>query len=350
MAVWDTSTPAGSDPANQGDDRIREFKVAVQDALRAGEADGDEALFPGPNPTTDPIFRHRGGYGATAGRPAAAVGGQYYNTDTGTLQRSNGSSWVELTENAAYEAIHHKVAQSLASVGGVVTLPETANAFAVSGTETITSIAGWSAGIVRIQWSSARIITHSASLYLGGALSRNVVAGDISTFMFNGSNSVVEVDFFGALSGKEAGEVFEWAGASVPAGSLECDGSSLLRSDYPRLYANIGTVHGTADATHFNLPDHRGRFARGYDHGAGKDPDAASRTAAKTGGASGDNVGSVQDDAFKSHTHTQNGALNSVNADGASGGFANTFGGNTGATGGNETRPKNVYVMKCIRY
>jgi hypothetical protein len=198
MAVWDTTTPSGSDPANQGDDRIRELKTAIQDALRAGEADGDEALFPGPSPTTDPIFRHRGGYGAEASRPAASVGGQYFNTTTGTLQRSNGSSWVDLTENAAYEAIHQKVGASLASVTGVVTLPETGNSFNVSGTEAVTSIAGWSAGVVIVKWTQARTLTHGASFYLMEALSRAVSANDISVFEFTGSNAVREIMFHGA--------------------------------------------------------------------------------------------------------------------------------------------------------
>lgn len=198
MGVWSTATPSGSDPANQGDDRIREMKVAIEDALRAGEADGDEALFPGPSPTTDPIFRHRGGYGAEASRPAAAVGGQYFNTTTGTLQRSNGSSWVDLTENAAYEAIHQKVGASLASVTGVVTLPETGNSFNVSGTEAVTSIAGWSAGVVIVKWTQARTLTHGASFYLMEALSRVVSANDISVFEFTGSNAVREIMFHGA--------------------------------------------------------------------------------------------------------------------------------------------------------
>lgn len=198
MAVWDAATPAGSDPANQIDDRIRELKVAINDALLAGEASGAEALFPGPNPTTDPIYRPRMGKGAEASRPAAAVGGLYYNETTGTIQRSNGSAWVDLTENAAYEAIHQKAGASLASVAGVATLPETGNSFNVSGTEAMASLSGWSAGVVIIKWTQARTLTHGASFYLMEALSRAVSANDISVFEFTGSNAVREVAFHGA--------------------------------------------------------------------------------------------------------------------------------------------------------
>lgn len=354
--VWDTSTPLNTDPISQGDDRIRELKTAVQEALRGGASDGDEAIFPGGSPSTAPIFRYRGLKGSTGSRPAATYGGLYYNTTTGTIQRSSytatdtGAGWEDITENAAFEAIHQKVGQALASSGGVATLPETANSFNVSGTEAITSIAGWSAGVVAIKWSSARVVTHGASLVLKNSLSRNVVAGDVQIFEFTASNAVREIGFHGAGSGSETGTVIMHAGASVPAGFLECNGASLLRADYPGLFAVIGTVHGTADGTHFNLPDLRGKFPRGYDHGAGNDPDAASRTA-PTGGASADNVGSKQADGFKAHTHQAyaQGQLDTV-AGGATLIYDLSSLAATGSTGGNETRPINIALMFVIKY
>jgi phage-related tail fiber protein len=66
----------------------------------------------------------------------------------------------------------------------------------------------------------------------------------------------------------------------------------------------IGVSFGTADSGHFNVPDLRGRFLRGVDNGQAVDPDAATRTAIKTGGATGDNVGSLQADAFQGHYTT----------------------------------------------
>jgi microcystin-dependent protein len=142
-----------------------------------------------------------------------------------------------------------------------------------------------------------------------------------------------------------------WDG-SAKSGWLYCDGSSVLIDDYPSLYAAIGTRFGQADATHFNIPDFRGRFLRGADDGAGNDPDAAGRTAMATGGNTGDNVGSVQADAFESHTHTQADGnapsvagsltynLSSVNIGGK---FT------TSASGGNETRPVNAAVAYYIK-
>lgn len=56
------------------------------------------------------------------------------------------------------------------------------------------------------------------------------------------------------------GEIIAYAGASSPNPSiwLVCNGASLLRADYPDLFAVIGTAYGASDVSHFNLPDLRG--------------------------------------------------------------------------------------------
>ena len=56
-------------------------------------------------------------------------------------------------------------------------------------------------------------------------------------------------------------------GERLPSGWLYCRGQSLLRADYDDLFNVIGTQWGSADATHFNLPDMRGVFARGWSGG-----------------------------------------------------------------------------------
>lgn len=60
---------------------------------------------------------------------------------------------------------------------------------------------------------------------------------------------------------KMIGEIVTYAGSTNPYPTmwLDCDGSSLLRADYPDLFTVIGTTYGSADSTHFNLPDLRGR-------------------------------------------------------------------------------------------
>jgi phage-related tail fiber protein len=99
--------------------------------------------------------------------------------------------------------------------------------------------------------------------------------------------------------GLPSGVVFPFAGTAAPYGYIICDGSAVLRTDYPALFAAIGTTHGAGNGTTtFNLPDYRGRFLRGVDGLAGLDPDKAGRTAMNSGGATGNNVGSVQDAAI----------------------------------------------------
>ena len=148
------------------------------------------------------------------------------------------------------------------------------------------------------------------------------------------------------------GSIQPFGGTSLPFGFLFCDGSSLLRTTYPKLFASIGTSYGAVDGTHFNIPDFRGRFLRGVDGGVARDPDRASRTVSNSGGSSGDSVGSLQQDEFTSHSHTILALANVAPVAGPNNSPNTQSGLNqpTGSTGGNETRPKNVYVNYVIKY
>jgi microcystin-dependent protein len=79
----------------------------------------------------------------------------------------------------------------------------------------------------------------------------------------------------------------------LAAGWLPCDGSSCSTTDYAELFAVIGYAHGGSGGA-FNVPDLRDRFVRGTNGGANVDPDRDARTAAAVGGATGNNLGSVQ--------------------------------------------------------
>ena len=63
------------------------------------------------------------------------------------------------------------------------------------------------------------------------------------------------------------GDVKITARATPPTGWLLCQGQSLLRAEYPALFDAIGVSYGSADATHFSLPDLRGRVPVGQDVG-----------------------------------------------------------------------------------
>jgi len=145
------------------------------------------------------------------------------------------------------------------------------------------------------------------------------------------------------------GSLVAFAGAAVPNGWLLCDGRAVSRTTYSALFAAIGTAWGVGDgSTTFNLPDMRGRFLRGVDNGAGRDPDSTLRFATN-GGNAGDRVGSGQPDQFRSHTHVY-GMVVGGPAFGGSGRGLITQGFPTSLAGGSETRPINMNVNWIIRW
>jgi microcystin-dependent protein len=70
-------------------------------------------------------------------------------------------------------------------------------------------------------------------------------------------------------TGALIGSVSLYAGllADVGAGDLVdyavCDGRSLLRATYPELFAKLGTIWGSVDGTHFNIPNLVDKFVYG---------------------------------------------------------------------------------------
>lgn len=154
-----------------------------------------------------------------------------------------------------------------------------------------------------------------------------------------------------------AGTIVAYGGQAAPAGWLMCDGTALTRTSYPSLFSVIGTSFGTTGATVFNVPDFRGRFLRGRDGGAGRDPDRGGRPAMATGGASGDAIGSIQNDELRSHAHPHSFSTSGYdvryNSAAESLGWARNNGTvqvPTSAFGGNETRPINAYVNYIIKF
>lgn len=138
-------------------------------------------------------------------------------------------------------------------------------------------------------------------------------------------------------------------------GWIECDGHSLANADYPELFRAIGNNWGTdTPGIAFKVPDLRGYFLRGWDHGAGRDPEVDSRDNVSNGSAK-DNVGSRQADEVGRHHHGLNGHYSDYpHGDDGNGGHVGMDGGDTHHAqptddyAGKETRPKNVYVMYAI--
>ncbi len=153
-----------------------------------------------------------------------------------------------------------------------------------------------------------------------------------------------------------AGTIVAYGGDTAPAGWILCDGTALNRNTYATLFAVIGTRFGYGDSSNFQVPDLRGRFLRGRDGNTGRDPDRGSRTAMNNGGSTGDAVGSIQGDQFRSHHHSVPRDSYGSNADNyalySTGGTDENFSYDPGTSweGGNETRPLNAYVNYIIKY
>lgn len=192
---------------------------------------------------------------------------------------------------------------------------------------------------------------------------------DSSDATFYGRNhSSTWVPLGGPSNVIPTGTILTFAASVCPTGYLATDGSAFSRTTYASLFAVIGTTHGQGDgATTFNVPDYRGRFLRGVDGAAGRDPNSSTRTAMGTGGNTGNNVGSVQVDAIQGHAHIAGiqgsygsyAAITSSNATGGDSGvnqyrinsnIITSDGTNGTPRTSSETRPTNAYVNYCIKY
>lgn len=144
-------------------------------------------------------------------------------------------------------------------------------------------------------------------------------------------------------SGNIVGQVCFFAMTTAPTGFIKANGAAISRTTFSALFVAISTTFGVGDgSTTFNVPDLRGEFPRGFDDGRGVD---SARV-----------FGSAQSDAFKSHVHSLNAAIqddgqtvyNLVGA-GARGGATNTTGAANPA-GATETRPRNIALLACIKF
>jgi phage-related tail fiber protein len=137
----------------------------------------------------------------------------------------------------------------------------------------------------------------------------------------------------------------------VAPGFLELDGSVKSIAVYPDLAAFLGTAFnkGNEGVGNFRLPESRGEFLRGWDHGRGVDAGRAVGSwqaeeiiehmhymSAKYAGGSGTSVAASVQLGFSGQpdTNSKTQGVEALNGD---------------AMGGGETRPRNLAVMWCIK-
>lgn len=140
------------------------------------------------------------------------------------------------------------------------------------------------------------------------------------------------------------GAIMAFANNIIPDGWLECNGAEISRTVYVNLFNFIDIIYGEGDGlTTFNIPDLRGEFIRGWDNDRGIDIDRI--------------IGSYQDDLIKSHNHRielyygswdRSPRYNHWFRSGSRGrGYGDRA---TTSNGGNETRPRNISMIYCIKY
>lgn len=154
-----------------------------------------------------------------------------------------------------------------------------------------------------------------------------------------GANLTLLAGVLSAAGGTPAGAVATFATNAAPAGWLKANGALVSRTTYSSLFSVIGTTFGVGDgSTTFGLPDLRGEFIRGWDDGRGVD--------------SGRVFGSAQAGEIQSHTHSTPTYAGYVNGGQIAGTANGGYFGNqaTTATGGAETRPRNVALLACIKF
>lgn len=160
-----------------------------------------------------------------------------------------------------------------------------------------------------------------------------------------------------------AGMIMMWGGPKdqIPAGWLICDGAAVSQTQYATLYALIQDIYGqNPPEGEFYLPDLRGRFVRGVDDGAGRDPDVNSRQDMQNPAIVSTTVGSVQSHAFENHEHGYNQPMSQSNVPDNSGicnghDLINTDSSTDAVSATNysvssETRPVNAYLYFIIQY
>lgn len=159
-----------------------------------------------------------------------------------------------------------------------------------------------------------------------------------------------------------SGAVMYFAMQAAPLGWLKADGSAVSRTQYPALFAAIGTTFGAGNGkTTFNLPDLRGEFVRGWDGGRGIDPGRA------FGSAQGDAIrnitGSIDTGINSGHQlfdeATATGALaisqrrwktwTSDTQDGGNNPSAFDFDASRVVPTAAENRPRNIALLACIK-
>jgi len=230
------------------------------------------------------------------------------------------------------------------------------------------------------------ILTVTGNSTLGNVkISSGIVTASSGIVTYYGDGSNLDVDGSSLSetisSAVPAGSVFYFASSSAPTGYVKANGAELSKTAYATLFSSIGTTYGEtngsggAGTSHFRVPDLRGEFVRGWDDGRGADlnktytADSSASSVAVTESSSTRTLGSSQSWSIEnitgkairfnynlttSGTPNAFGVWNSSGSERTDGGGNNAYGLSFNAARivntSEETRPRNVALLACIKY
>lgn len=188
--------------------------------------------------------------------------------------------------------------------------------------------------------------------YQGNDVADTLTNAQIAEYLYNAIVASVPVPVE-----VPAGSVMFISAAVAPTGYLKANGAAVSRTTYGNLFAAIGTTYGAGNgSTTFNLPDLRGEFLRGLDDGRGVDPSRG--------------LGTAQLDALQRIQGTA-GMWKGIEVPYGTGAFTSNFGDISASShidgprqssghwdfdsgrvtrAADETRPRNVALLACIKF
>lgn len=260
--------------------------------------------------------------------PSAATGS--WVNKTNYIAQWSGSAWI-FTQYDSLTNINTQVLVTSSSTN----LIWTGTGWAVSTASSPSRVFAVSSYIAKQPFTINDILLVSSSTWMETLIYK--VTSNISL-----NEAIIPGTNVKSIDNTPAGTICAYAASTAPIGWRFCDGSLISRTTYADLFSIIGTLYGAGDgSTTFALPDLRGEFIRGNDNGRGVDAGRA--------------LGSSQAGAIQSHTHTVVATTSAGSFVVGSGAF-NTNGAfnnstiTSSATGGTETRPRNVSLNYIIKY
>lgn len=167
--------------------------------------------------------------------------------------------------------------------------------------------------------------------FTGGSNQRSTAGGTTASNSTIGNGNETRPDNFAAhavvcteLTELGPGDLIIYLGPNAPTKTTSLDGGTLDKNTYPDLSAALETDF--TQGSNIEILDCRNKYLRATDLGAGRDPDAASRTFGGTANNSGANIcGTFQDQSYVAHTHTYTGSSDANLDNGGGSQFSHYF-------------------------